>query len=368
LIKILADKYLFGLQELKPQHGELETFDPERGLPADVTGFDALLIRTVNKINKSTLPKAGRLKFVGSATAGTDHVDGAHLANLGIRMAHAPGCNANAVGEYVLTSLLHWADLNKMERDELNVGVVGCGHTGSSVIGYLDKLGIVHVDYDPPKNEREAGFESAGFEELMACNVLTFHVPLTESGPHPTAHLCSRTWLRHPFGLVINASRGGVVDERALLAAKGEGLLKDVVLDVWENEPRFWDRAASEAVIATPHIAGYSKESKWRATRMIMEQVTDFFELDGSFPPFAADEIEEPVTLNNSGDLAGFLWSNHKIEYYDQQLRELIGKSEDDKANQFADLRSNTELRVEFRTIIDRYSDSKKLPDEVSIF
>jgi len=219
-MKVFADKYLYALDKLIPDNFELDTYDPDKGFPDYVTEYDALLIRTVTKLNSETLPKAGNLKFVGSATAGFDHVDVDHLKFLGIEFARSEGCNANAVGEYVITALYRWGQLRDEKIEDLKIGVVGCGNTGSSLIGYLKKLGIEYVAYDPPKADREENFISADLDELLTCDVLTFHTPLNRDGSHPTYHICNKEWLDHDFKLIINASRGGVVYEKALLEAK----------------------------------------------------------------------------------------------------------------------------------------------------
>ncbi|MDX1640773.1 MAG: 4-phosphoerythronate dehydrogenase [Balneolaceae bacterium] len=367
-MRILADKYLHALDRLISDDFALTTYDPDLGFPDSATEYDVLLIRTVTKINPETLPKAGNIKFVGSATAGFDHVDVEHLRNLGIEFARSEGCNANAVAEYVLTVLYRWGQMRDVNVEDLKIGVVGCGNTGGSLIGYLEKVGIDFVPYDPPKAERENDFISADLHELLKCDILSFHTPLTNSGPHPTYHLCNKGWLKNKFKLIVNSSRGGVVDEHALMNAKNANLVSDFVLDVWENEPVFSDKSASQAFIATPHIAGYSREAKWMASEIVVRKMHEFFGKT-YLPPV---QNEKPVEVDLAGPegvtFADFLWKNHKIDHYDEKLRNLIGLPDKEKARKFADLRSNTETRFEFRTIIEQYTNSNKLPDQVKIF
>lgn len=367
-MRILADKYLYALDQLISTDFELTTYDPDLGFPDDVTGYDVLLIRTVTKLNPETLPKAGNLKFVGSATAGFDHVDVEHLNNLGIEFARSEGCNANAVAEYVLTAIYRWGQLRKEDVENLKIGVVGCGNTGGSLIRYLKKIGIDFVPYDPPKAERESDFISAGLDELLSCDILSFHTPLTFLGQHATFHLCDQDWLKKEFRLVINSSRGGVVDEQDLMGAKDDNLVGDFVLDVWENEPVFSDEVANQALISTPHIAGYSREAKWKASEIVVQKMHEFFGKPYS-PPNQKERPEETGLAGPDGmTFADFLWKNHKIDYYDRKLRELIGLPDQEKARKFADLRSNTETRFEFRTIIEQYSNREKLPEEIKFF
>src|SRR5690554_2530369 len=171
-MKILADHYLYKLSDLIPEDTGLERYIPEEGLPPGATDFDALLIRTVTKINPHTLPHAGNLKFIGTATAGFDHVDITHLEKLGIEFALSEGCNANAVAEYVLTVLYRWAEVSEISLPDKKIGIVGMGNTGGRIAGYLKMLNIEFAGFDPPKQEREPGFISCSTEELLGCDIL----------------------------------------------------------------------------------------------------------------------------------------------------------------------------------------------------
>lgn len=366
-MNVLADQHLYKIRELIPQGVEVSLFDPENGLPGETPGFDALLIRTVTKINPQTLPRAGNLKFIGTATAGTDHLDTEHIEQLGIRWANSKGCNAQAVAEYVVTGLYKWAKEKHEDAVQKKIGIVGCGAAGGSVLKLLQKLGCQTVAYDPPKAGREPEFHSAPLDELLSCDVLTFHTPLTRDGTYPTFHLCDNTWLARGFDLIINSARGGVVKETDLVGALNSGQVRDFILDVWEGEPVFSDGMARNAFIATPHIAGYSREAKWRASEMIVQQMCEFFGIP-------APSVESPGQYD-PGDLiskdlsfAGFLWKNHKIDLYDRELRKLIGLENHRKSAGFAKLRSETETRFEFGTIIRSIGGNIAIPQECSVF
>lgn len=402
-MKVLADQYLYKLDHYLPAEAELDRFNPAEGFPSNAVDYDALLIRTVTHINSVTLPNPGFLKFIGTATAGVDHVDKEWLKELEIGFGHAAGCNAIAVGEYVLTVLMKWALDRKVDLRDKSVCVIGCGHTGGEVISLLNRFDIPNFGYDPPKQDREEGFESVSADKLLSCDILTFHVPFTKTGIYPTHHLFNKDWLAHPFDLVINASRGGVVDENALLMGLEEGSLGDMVLDVWENEPLFRDDVAEKALIATPHIAGYSQESKERASRMVVEQMCQFFgaefgaideisgekvgkgvdenvgaEVDGNgvdektgeaademvgdeadekFRELVDDNVGEAVGRGQNSirekpnrlDMAERLWQESNISEYDRKLRRLIGLGDVEKSRKFAQLRSETVLRNEWQ-------------------
>ncbi|MCC5940399.1 MAG: 4-phosphoerythronate dehydrogenase [Balneolaceae bacterium] len=365
-MKVLADQFLYNVRELLPNSCECSLFDPSDGFPEKAPLYDALLIRTVTKINRETLPDPGNLKFIGTATAGFDHVDQNHLKKLGVAFARSEGCNASAVGEYVLTSLYKWADSKNRDLKNLQIGIVGCGNTGSAVNFYLKRLGIKTVLYDPPKDRREPTFSSASEEELLNCDILTFHTPLTASGDDPTVHICGEKWLNREFKLVINSARGGVVDEKSLLKAKEIGLIEDYILDVWEGEPDFSDEVASEAFIATPHIAGYSREAKQRASEMVITELCRFFNLKQ--PDTVFNEIPPALRKSDSLSFASFLWENNQVDLYDLELRKLIGMSSVTKSEKFAELRSQTKTRFEFATLLKSSEQIDILPEEAKIF
>lgn len=370
-MKVLADQYLYQLEHFLPDGTDLHRFNPAEGFPSNAVDYDALLIRTVTRIDSETLPQPGHLKFIGTATAGIDHVDIEWLKELGIGFDYAAGCNARAVGEYVLSVMMKWALDRKVDLRDKSVCVIGCGHTGGAVTSLLNQFHIPNVGYDPPRQDREDGFVSVNPAKLLSCDILTFHVPYTKTGIYPTHHLFNQDWLVHPFDLVINASRGGVVDENALLMGLEEGSLGEMVLDVWENEPLFRDDVAKKAFIATPHVAGYSKESKERASRMVVEQMCQFFgtqfgaeigtfdktvdekvgrEIDKTVGEGAGNEVGKEQNRDNTNRLsmADRLWQVSNIPEYDQKLRKFIGLGDLEKARAFADLRSKTELRNEW--------------------
>ncbi|HET6528094.1 MAG TPA: NAD(P)-dependent oxidoreductase, partial [Balneolaceae bacterium] len=258
MINVLADQYLYNIQSYLPENINLMLFDPAHGFPSEINSAHALLIRTVIPVDEQTLPDIPKnLQFVGTASAGTDHVDIKYLRENGITFADAAGCNARSVAEYVATAMLIWAEKRDQNLTTLTAGIIGAGNAGSRVIELLRKLEISTVAYDPPKEERDSNFKSASLNEVLECDILSFHTPLTTTGDYPTYHwLNGQKLSAFNFQLVINASRGGVIDEQALLNAFEKGMINDFILDVWENEPNFNQKSAEQAFIKTPHIAG----------------------------------------------------------------------------------------------------------------
>lgn len=353
MITVFADKYLYKIDECLPEEAELHLFDPDAGIPEPdiLEGAEALLIRTVNRIDKETVKRLpDSIRFLATASAGFDHMDKNALKERDITFAHAPGCNARSVGEYVITALLLWADEKEIDIKEKTVGIVGVGHTGTEVLALLDRMGIPSVCYDPPRQQRDPDFKTADLAELLACDILTFHTPLTRVGSHPTRHWLDAGKLAgRSFDLIVNAARGGVVDEQALLESRYAGGIGDYILDVWENEPVFNDEVAKHAFIKTPHIAGYSKQAKIGASKMVADALCKHFGLDATDP--AQSETTSINFSDHNNSLSRILTSIHPIRKYERELILLIGLEAEKKSAGFNRLRAEFPLRDEFEHV-----------------
>jgi len=351
-IKLLADKNIYLLDHCLPGSVELTTFHPEQGLPENVSEYDALFIRTVTQINHESLPKSGKLKLIASSSAGIDHIDLTYLDSFGITFAHAPGHNAHSVTEYICTALFLWAFRRCLNLSDLSIGVIGVGHVGRSLVQLLKNLGLNFLCYDPPRTIRDENFQSCSKKELLAADILTFHVPLIRDGKYATYKWLNRNVLTdRRFKLIINTSRGGVVDEKAVIDFKKEGHVNDFICDVWENEPDFSDESVKQAFIATPHIAGYSHQSKWRASCMITEALCRRFSLpvpDFRFPLRTSGISQPDIYFNRSETLPDIFKKVHPICEYDRELRKVTGSVPADKKKKFAGLRTEIPFRHEF--------------------
>lgn len=334
---------------------ELHSFDPTKGLPS-LEGFDALFVRTVTPLNSNTLAKLpNSLKVIGTASSGSDHIDKEYFKAQGIKVYNAKGCNAQAVGEYVITALLLWALKQGKILESCTVGIVGFGHTGRAVASLLEKFNIPYCSYDPPKELRDPDYTSASISDILNCDLLTLHVPLTKTTKHPTAHFIDRDFLEgNNFELIINASRGGVINEQDLIEAIDNGNVSNVVIDVWENEPDFSIELAKRAFIATPHIAGYTEQAKLNASKLLVEQF-------GKFHALKSNEFDE-LYHSKQVDLADLAYSLedlltrlNPILEYDAALRDLIGRP--DKVALFSKLRTDRPYRYEYP-----YLEIKKAP------
>ena len=262
-MKAVIDKYIpFLAEALRAQDVEVATLAPEEITRATVADSQALFVRTRTQVD-SALLHGTRVRFVATATIGTDHLDIPYLEQQGIAWASAPGCNAQAVCDYVEEAI------SQFENGK-TLGLVGCGHVGSKVKAMAERRGMRVLVSDPPKGMH------LPLEQLAAeADVITFHTPLTRTGAFPTYHLCDAAFLSHwqPRTLIINAARGGVVDEEALLQS---GL--PCAIDTWEGEPDINRDLLRHAWLASYHIAGYSLEGKINASQMVLDAFCRFFQ------------------------------------------------------------------------------------------
>ncbi|OWY71636.1 hypothetical protein B7486_08105 [cyanobacterium TDX16] len=274
-VRILIDEAI-PCRHLFAALGEVQPF-PGRALTRDMLhDADALIVRSVTRVDADLLD-AAPVRFVGTATTGLDHIDTAYLNHRGIRLAAAEGSNGRGVAEYVLAAIFHLAQQWGGSPSGKTLGVIGRGRIGSLVADWASHCGMTVLACDPPLAASGAA-DLHRFEDIAAhCDLVTLHVPLTVAGPHPTHNLANRDWLARlrPGCILINTSRGEVIDEAALTSAVRSGSLAVPVLDVWQNEPRPDPKLVALAAVATPHIAGYTVESKLRAAEMLAAALAD---------------------------------------------------------------------------------------------
>jgi erythronate-4-phosphate dehydrogenase len=244
-----------------------------------VAQADVLLVRSVSQVNRALL-EGSNVRFVGTCTIGTDHLDLDYFAEAGIRWASAPGCNARGVVDYVLGSLMTLAEIEGADLRQRSFGVVGAGQVGGRLIDVLKGLGWDVKVCDPPRQAAEGG-DYVSLEQIIEqCDVISLHTPLTRNGEQPTWHLFDEQRLNRlkPGTWLINAARGPVIDNTALRNVLLEREDLQAVLDVWEQEPTVDVDLADLCVIATPHIAGYSLDGRQRGTAQIYEALCAFLE------------------------------------------------------------------------------------------
>ncbi|REL27635.1 4-phosphoerythronate dehydrogenase [Thalassotalea euphylliae] len=259
--------------ELGGEQHQLVPFKGRELSADDLVDADVLLVRSITKVNEALLCKAQQLTFVGTATIGVDHIDQTYLAKRGITFSSAPGCNAISVAEFVISSLVILAERYQLPLLDKTVGIVGAGNTGSRLSEKLIALGIRYKLCDPILAAAGDSRDFVTLEEALACDVVSLHVPLTRDGQYPTYHLLNSTRLSalSEQQILINACRGEVIDNQALLALKQQGHGVTLVMDVWEDEPDVLTDLIPYADLATAHIAGYSLEGKARGTEILYQ-------------------------------------------------------------------------------------------------
>jgi len=267
---ILADENIPLVDEFFAGHGTVRRMPGRAINRASLEQADVLLVRSVTRVDRALL-EGSAVRFVGTCTIGTDHLDLDHLDAAGIGWASAPGCNARGVVDYVLGALLALAEHAGASLERRRYGVVGAGEVGGRLVEVLRGLGWDVRVCDQPRQAREAGAFVSLDEILAECDVISLHTPLTLEGDYATFHLLddARLSCLRPASWLINAARGAVVDNAALLGQLLRRSDLHAVLDVWEGEPQVDVALAERCRIATPHIAGYSLDGKLRGTAQI---------------------------------------------------------------------------------------------------
>ncbi|MCQ2041558.1 erythronate-4-phosphate dehydrogenase [Stutzerimonas kunmingensis] len=267
---ILADENIPLVDEFFAGFGEIRRMPGRSINRAALENVDVLLVRSVTRVDREML-EGSAVRFVGTCTIGTDHLDLDYFEQAGIEWASAPGCNARGVVDYVLGSLLALSEVRGEALARRRFGVVGAGEVGGRLLEVLRGLGWDVRVCDPSRQVREAG-DFVSLDEILAeCDVISLHTPLTLGGDWPTFHLFDQARLSRlrPGTWLINASRGAVVDNAALRDLLLQRPDLEAVLDVWEGEPQVDVALAGLCHIATPHIAGYSLDGKLRGTAQI---------------------------------------------------------------------------------------------------
>lgn len=341
--------------EIFGAHGKVTSFAGRSLKRADIREADALIVRSVTRVDRSLL-EGTRVRFVATATIGTDHVDLPWLEAGGIGFASAPGSNANSVGDYVAAALAHLEARGRWSPRGKTLGIVGYGNVGKRVAVKAEALGMRVVKCDPPLQALSSSpGEFLALDELLAdCDAVSLHVPLVPAGPHPTLRLADARFfsrLARPV-LFLNTCRGDAVHEPDLLAARAAGKVAAMVLDVFAGEPRI-DRALCDAAdLVTPHIAGYSVEGKVGGTFQVAEAFRKFF----SLPPPALPEWPAPASdilswpagadLSDEAFLADCARAAYDIAGDDRRLRAAL--DEPDPGAAFDRLRKQYPARHEF--------------------
>jgi erythronate-4-phosphate dehydrogenase len=318
---------------------------------------DLLAIRSTTRVTRELL-EGSRVRFVGTATIGIDHMDIPWLEQAGIRWCSAAGCNANSVSEYVTAALLTLAVRKGLTLKGRTIGVVGVGNVGRRVVEKARALGLRVLQNDPPRARREGAAEFVELDRLLAeSDIVTLHVPLEKGGSDPTWQMANRAFFdRMKKGAIfINAARGGLVNSGELMAAQDRGIISSLVLDTWEGEPAYRLDVLARADLATPHIAGHSFEGKVMGTVMVYREACRFLgvKADWSHEPLMPPAPVPQVELAAAGRteeaiLHELVRQVYDIEADDRRLRAGAMADDRQRAAHFDELRKNYPERREF--------------------
>lgn len=269
------------IQQLFADIADIHLVDGRQIARRHLLDADALLCRSITQVNRELL-QGSQVQFVGTATIGIDHLDIHWLDENKIRWTNAAGCNADAVAQYVLSAISYWLTQQKKSLQQIRVGIVGAGNVGSALSRCLDSLGIDYLLCDPPLQTNGDPRAMVNLEQILTCDVITLHVPLNKQGKHKTEYLIDQSILSRLSceQLLINASRGAVINNSDLMSYLRLDNSADVVLDVFEHEPAISHELVHRCLLATPHIAGHSLEGKSRGSYMIYQAFCEYFGLD----------------------------------------------------------------------------------------
>lgn len=349
---IVADENIEMLHEAFSGFGEIIAMPGREITPEIIRDADVLLIRSVTKADAALL-EGSSVKFIGTATIGTDHVDTEYLAKRGIVFTDAKGCNADAVAQYFITLYSKYIVENDRPSD-LITGIIGAGNIGSRIKNFLEVFDKKYILNDPPLMEAgTTDFKFSSLKDALSADIVTFHTPLVTSGAHPTLRLLNEHNIKYlkTGSYIINSSRGEVAENKALLDAM---TIFDSVIsaDVWEGEPDINIPLLGKSFTATPHVAGYSLEGKINGTRILHEKLARFLKTDPYFTPRLPKVENHLIEINSTLPTEEILYriTRHiyDIDADTARMKKLKFLAKEKRAGYFDDLRKNYRLRREF--------------------
>lgn len=309
-MKIVADNTVPYLKGIAEPIADVRYFTSKEFTPQNIKDADALIVRSIDKCTRELL-EGSSVRLITTATIGFDHIDIEYCDQAGITWKNAPGCNAVSVAQYVLASLVTLSLRRNEPLQGKTIGIVGVGHVGKEVEKLCTAYGLHVLRNDPPREEQEG---EKGFVSLdtiaREADIVTFHTPLTKEGRFATYHLAGEDFFNklEKQPCFINASRGAVHDTAALLKAKKEGKISELIIDCWENEPAISRELLDNTAIATPHIAGFSADGKANGTRTCLQNIETFFGIKIE----KIGEVIPPAPENPVINLNTFI--DHRIE------------------------------------------------------
>jgi len=340
--------------------GNAKAFELDSLTCDSLVDIDALFVRSTTKVDAKLLQKANKLQFVATATAGFNHLDIDYLEDRNVKWYAAGGCNATAVAEYVISAIFQLAYEDKFDPFAKKLAIIGAGNVGTALAGILRGLQIDYILCDPPLQAAGDNRSFVNFEVAMQADIICLHTPLVTKGDYPTWHMFDNKQLsnlsEHQY--LINACRGEVIDNKALLGCFERGKKLNVVLDVWENEPLIKHDLIPHVRIATAHIAGHTLEGKARGTSMVYDafcshlNTQSVLKLEQFLPDF-----DNNLSMDLS--ISPFNQLFHMVKYmYDIKKDDGIFRARMAKSESFAEIRKHYPVRREFSAVELEFSAS----------
>jgi erythronate-4-phosphate dehydrogenase len=355
-MKIVADENIPYVKEVFTSLGQVHCVSGRSLNRALLRDADVLLVRSTTLVDANLLEETN-VRFVGTATIGTDHINEDYLQSREIAFTSAAGSNANSVAEYVIAALLVLAQQKRWDLSGKTLGIVGVGNIGSRVENMAPALGLNVLANDPPRQRQTGDPRFIELNKVLEADFITLHVPLTRTGPDPTYHLFDEAILQQlsPQTVLINTSRGAVVDNLALNAQLANNALGPAVLDVWEDEPDINLDLLERVAIATPHIAGYSLDGKANGAAMLYERLCRFLDINPNIqiqnllPPPIAPELTLDSEQTDQQILTRAMTTIYDILRDDRDLRRIANQPPDQRGKFFDRLRKDYPIRREAR-------------------
>ena len=352
-LKIIADENIPYVSECFGHLGEIQLLSGRNITAQVLENADVMLIRSITKVD-SALLAGSAVKFVATATIGTDHVDLDYLNSHKIGFASAPGSNANSVAEYVIAGILEICEKKHISLQDKSLGIIGVGNVGSRLEKKAKALGLKVILNDPPLARLKNDPKYVPLEKLFDCDFISLHVPLTYDGIDKTFHLADENFFNSlkKGTVIINTSRGAVIDTKVVSKANKVGA---IFFDVWENEPNIDISVLKIAQIGTFHIAGYSFDGKINGLIMVYNAVCKHFNLERKFtaesflPPPKVSEIRlNTKEANHQSLIHEAVKKVYDITADDKNLRQVISEPEN-CGRIFDKLRKEYPVRREFQ-------------------
>lgn len=310
-MKIIADQNIPYLKGIAEHYGNVTYLDGAAFTKDAIKDADTLIVRTVTRFDEKNL-STSNVKLICSATIGYDHIDTDYCDTHGIAWRNAPGSNSGSVQQYIVSSLITISRQKRFNLKDKTIGIVGVGNVGIKVAAACEILGMKVLLNDPPRQKAENSNIFVSLEKIMEeADIITFHTPLTKDGIDKTYHLADTPFFNNlaKNPIIINSARGGIIDTIAIKNAIKEKKISGAIIDCWENEPQIDIEYMSLVDIATPHIAGYSADGKANATRMSLDSIAEFYNLDKS----PISQVQAPAPLNPVIDMDNFDRTDNRI-------------------------------------------------------